>query len=316
MRTPLVSVVMPLYNKGVSVENSIRSVLSQTEGNFELVVVNDGSTDGSDCVVQRIKDNRIRLINQINGGEGAARNRGISEAKADLIAFLDADDEWMPNFLNTVLNLEQAFPEAGAFATAFVGCRDGKIIRLSHADVELRLKGEILVNYFKSCTLGSNMVWSSSALFRKTVFDAVGVFPVGVRNGADLHMWARIAMKYPVAWSPLECAVWHLSAENRCAGMVVMPDVPFADVVIQAINDKQLSPEMAYWAHEYLCKFRLFYSEVAMEHGQKALARALLKKAKTTTLFKKKWRKLALRYYTPAVVLGLKSSIRAMLYKS
>ena len=90
----MISVVIPLYNKEKYIKRAIESVLNQTFQKFEIIVVNDGSTDKSAEIVQNIKDPRIRLINQKNAGVSAARNRGIQEAKYEYIAFLDADDFW------------------------------------------------------------------------------------------------------------------------------------------------------------------------------------------------------------------------------
>ena len=91
------SVVIPLYNKELSIINTIQSVLDQTFQNFEIVVVNDGSTDRSVEMVEQFNDPRIRIINKSNGGVSSARNRGIQEAKYELVAFLDADDFWEQN---------------------------------------------------------------------------------------------------------------------------------------------------------------------------------------------------------------------------
>src|SRR5512143_913149 len=93
-----VGVVIPLYNKGTLVRRALNSVLGQTFQNFEVVVVDDGSTDEGPDVVRECSDSRVRLIQQANAGPGAARNRGARETQAPLLAFLDADDEWMPRF--------------------------------------------------------------------------------------------------------------------------------------------------------------------------------------------------------------------------
>ena len=90
----MISVVIPLYNKEKQIKRTIQSVLTQTFQDFEIVIVNDGSTDNSTIEVEKIKDSRIRLIHQENAGVSAARNKGIEEAKYELIALLDADDEW------------------------------------------------------------------------------------------------------------------------------------------------------------------------------------------------------------------------------
>ncbi|NLB79493.1 MAG: glycosyltransferase family 2 protein, partial [Clostridiaceae bacterium] len=117
--TPKVSVVIPLYNKAPYIMRSLRSVLAQSYQNFEIVVVDDGSTDGGGDIVLSVGDPCIRLIRQENGGVSAARNRGIQEAKADLIAFLDADDEWKPSFLELILDMYSNYPDAGLYGTCY-----------------------------------------------------------------------------------------------------------------------------------------------------------------------------------------------------
>src|SRR5450759_2144524 len=143
------SIVIPLYNKEATVERAIRSALSQTIQDFEIIVVDDGSTDNGAKVVASIDDHRIRLIHQKNQGVSVARNRGIAEAKYDLIAFLDADDEWLPDFLKTILWLREKFTTCKVFATQYFFCSpDGsKRPAIVRGLPEGFLDG-VLVNYF------------------------------------------------------------------------------------------------------------------------------------------------------------------------
>src|SRR5690606_11857402 len=112
------SIVIPLYNKEQSVTNTLQSVLNQTYTEFEVVIVNDGSTDNSVEKVEAFNDPRIRLIHQANAGVSAARNKGIEEAKFEWIAFLDADDLWMENHLSTLRNMIETYPEYKAFCNS------------------------------------------------------------------------------------------------------------------------------------------------------------------------------------------------------
>lgn len=106
----MISVVIPLYNKEKQIAKTLQTVLDQTCQDFEIVIVNDGSTDGSVGEIKKITDSRIRLINQKNGGVSAARNRGIEEAKGEHIAFLDADDMWNRDYLKTINYLIKNIP--------------------------------------------------------------------------------------------------------------------------------------------------------------------------------------------------------------
>jgi len=115
---PAIAVVIPLYNKLNYIKRALDSVLAQTVRDFEIIVINDGSTDGSQRVVERCADPRVRLLHQKNGGVSAARNRGIAAARAELVAFLDADDEWLPEHLAAVQRMHRRFPNCGAYATA------------------------------------------------------------------------------------------------------------------------------------------------------------------------------------------------------
>src|ERR671936_1110009 len=117
-RGPAVSVVIPLYNKERDVGRAVASVLAQTFADFEVVVVDDGSTDGGPRVVAAFPDPRIRLVSQVNAGAAAARNRGTACARAGLVAFLDADDQWEPAFLETVIGLRSRFQSCEVFANS------------------------------------------------------------------------------------------------------------------------------------------------------------------------------------------------------
>ncbi len=113
----LVSVIIPLYNKAPYVGRALRSVSAQTFQDFEVIVVDDGSNDGGAEVVRAHPDTRFRLVSQENAGPGAARNRGLAEAKGELVAFLDADDEWLPRFLETCVGLLEGYGAGVASVT-------------------------------------------------------------------------------------------------------------------------------------------------------------------------------------------------------
>jgi glycosyltransferase involved in cell wall biosynthesis len=222
MNDPRVSVVIPLFNKGPYIRRAIDSVLAQTCRDFEIVVVNDGSTDGGPEIVGRIRDARVRLVNQDNGGVSAARNRGIRETKSELIGFLDADDEWLPEFLQTVIALAERYPHAGAYATGYLLLKGGaRICR----EMTVKDGREKCGCYFDLLRGGADVWTSSNIVVRRAVFDKVGVFRVGHALAEDLDMWFRIGLHYLFACSARTCAVYHYDQPDNASHVAVPGDV-------------------------------------------------------------------------------------------
>ena len=213
---PLFSVVIPLYNKRDTVARALNSVLAQGVQDLEVIIVNDGSTDGSEMVVAGFADPRIRIIQQVNQGVSAARNRGIAEARADLIAFLDADDEWLPEFLATIGRMAARYPQCNLYGTRYFlqntrGERRPAVVRGLASNFE-----GILADYFRVAARSSPPVCSSAVCARRLALKGIQGFPVGVRSGEDLLTWARLAARGPVAYS-MEClAVFVQSAAETC----------------------------------------------------------------------------------------------------
>ena len=113
----LISVVIPLYNKEKYIKNTIESVINQDFKDFEIIIVNDGSTDHSLEIAKQFEQPGIKIINQENQGVANARNKGVQYSNGEIIAFLDADDIWLSNHLREIYSLHQKFPKAGFFAT-------------------------------------------------------------------------------------------------------------------------------------------------------------------------------------------------------
>lgn len=206
----MISVIIPLYNKADSIANALDSIFAQTFQDFEVIVVDDGSTDGGADIVEQYGNPRIRLIRQANAGVSAARNRGIAEAKGEYVAFLDADDEWMPQFLEEIVALQNEFPECMAQATNYTfnsnGVKSSTILR------KLPFKGKhgILTNYFEVASCSHPPVWTSAICIERELLLEIGSFPVGVKSGEDLLTWARIATRTQWAYSMNEYAQYNI----------------------------------------------------------------------------------------------------------
>jgi len=208
-----ISVVVPLYNKEKAIARTIDSILNQTISDFELIVVDDGSTDDSLKVVQCIKDKRLRVIHKENGGVSSARNRGIREAKGDYIALLDGDDLWDASFIEEQVRLIEDFPDAGMWGVSIAFIRDGKYYKWEQGMGE-GYRGYV-ENYFG--TLHNDLFCSSSVVIRKDVFEKVGYFDERISSSEDLDMWYRIILKYPVVFYDKILVYYNQDAENRVA---------------------------------------------------------------------------------------------------
>lgn len=211
-----ISVVIPLYNKKETVLRALNSVLSQTVLPEEIIVVNDGSTDSSAQIVAHLDHSLIRLVNQSNQGVSAARNLGIAEAKHEWIAFLDADDEWMPEFLETVIGLIERYPMCSVAATLY-------LIQNSHGDrspIQLRkihfdgFSG-LLSNYFQISSCSPPPLNSSAVAVKKEAIQEIGGFPVGITSGEDLITWAKLAVRFKIAYSIIPLSIFILDGKAQ-----------------------------------------------------------------------------------------------------
>lgn len=207
----MISIVIPLYNKELSIGYTLQTVLTQTYQDFEIIIVNDGSTDHSVEEVAKVTDPRIRLIHQSNAGVSAARNRGIEEAKGEYIAFLDADDEWKPDYLKTQYELTQKYPECSVFTCNYeFKDSQGKITPTIIRKLPFKDEDGILSNYFEVASCSHPPLWTSAVMVKKSAIQSIGVFPVGIKSGEDLLTWARLACKYSIAYTQKSQAIYNL----------------------------------------------------------------------------------------------------------
>ncbi|WP_461491854.1 glycosyltransferase family 2 protein [Pontibacter sp. HJ8] len=200
------SIVIPLYNKEICIADTLHSVFSQTYGDFEVLVVNDGSTDQSLSVVQRFKDPRLKIFSKENGGVSTARNYGIERAQYNHVAFLDADDGWDSNYLAEMHKLIERYPECGMYNCAYRRVKKNKIYTESP-----NIPEGLIENYFKTTlTLNDMISWTSATIIKKDVIKKTGGFPVGMVSGEDCFMWCKIAINYPVAFSHKIMATYNM----------------------------------------------------------------------------------------------------------
>lgn len=213
-----VSVIVPVFNKGPHIERCIRSILTQSFRNFELIVVDDGSTDDSIEVIQRFSDKRLHIIRKPNGGPGSARNAGISACSGDICAFLDADDEWLPDYLKESLELLEASPSVAAVVSGYIEFPSGE-----SKEAYWRRRGisDTTVRVIPTCSpvhlvalLAYMSCWSTVA--HKEVLTRWGGFYEHdkCRYAEDSFLWLKVLLNEQVRFSTTPRVKFHREASS------------------------------------------------------------------------------------------------------
>ncbi|MEQ8998305.1 MAG: glycosyltransferase [Coleofasciculus sp. B1-GNL1-01] len=188
---PIISVILPVYNGEKTIKETVRSVLSQTFSEFELIIINDGSADSTVDIVSSIEDERIQVFSYPNAGQPASRNRGIAKAQGDYIAFIDADDLWTADKLEAQYKALQDNPQA-ALAYSWTDWIDesGELLKRGSYITE---SGDVL----SKLLLNDFVANGSNPLIRRQALLEVGGFDESLSNAHDWDMWLRLAVRYP-----------------------------------------------------------------------------------------------------------------------
>jgi glycosyltransferase involved in cell wall biosynthesis len=268
------SIVISLYNKANYIENTLKSVLNQTFADYEIIVINDGSTDDSVTKVLGFNDSRIQLYNQENQGASAARNLGIEKAKNEYIAFLDADDLWKSNHLKILNALIQNFPNAGIFASRYeLIFNNGKNDIPKFKGISADYEG-LIPDYFKT-SLPYPIATSSSIVIPKHVFEKTGYFKPYISSGQDVDMWIRIASKYPVVISNKVTASYLHYIEDS------LSKTPILDKKLNDFKDykqeEENNPSLKKYLDTYRIEYALQYKIAGNDKKSKELFKDILK---------------------------------------
>lgn len=204
----MISVVIPLYNKAQSFPYTLCSVLNQTYNDFEVVVVDDGSTDGSADCVKQYEDSRIRLIRQENKGVSSARNTGIREAKGEYVCFLDADDAWAPDYLSTLVALISDYPDKGLYCLGFKE-------RYKSNDEEITYQRDTYRGVVENPWKTNYRIWTGSVSAKRERILKVGLFDERMSYGEDLDMWWRLILDGGLVIDTSCHAFYNQDTENR-----------------------------------------------------------------------------------------------------
>lgn len=266
-----VSVVIPLYNKKPYIARTLRSVLNQSYPPEEIIVVDDGSKDGGDGVVEGFADERIRLIRQPNSGVSVARNRGVYEAESDWIAFLDADDEWNEHFLAECVS---AASEWDSVVAVFTNYHRGDA---TSPDLEASGQGSILLpDYFRFAlrNRGRGMT-SSSVLIRRDILLKIGGFPETLTREEDIDTWTRLAWAGPVAYVPHVLSHYYdMPGTVSKAPHLIPPEDPWKRKIWPA--DSDIPKSLRKSSRAFLELRRRWHVGRLIRYGYKARARSFL----------------------------------------
>jgi glycosyltransferase involved in cell wall biosynthesis len=304
-----VSAVIPTYNSAKYIRDAVESVLAQTYPVYEVLVVDDGSTDGTEELFKGY-GNRIRYIRQANAGPPVARNTGLAQAAGDWIALLDSDDLWTPQKIERQVAYLESHPACGLVYTDMKTFDDSGIIEESvKISRNLRLpSGNIFPQMF-----AETLFQTSAVLIRKSCIDRVGGFDTELRMGDDYELFLRISRHYELGYvdEPLVLYRQHATQGTRTWGKQLHHGVPWEFLVLKKIVDRY--PEMVQELGRNVVYRRLAKPYAALAYacvaeGDHATARQLLRGAlrywPTNTSY--------LRYYlmtflTPNAVTGLRS---------
>lgn len=196
-----VTVIIPTYNRASVIRRAIDSVLAQTFEDFELIVVDDGSDDETELVLLQYGD-RIRVVRQSNRGVSSARNRGVAEAEGRLIAFLDSDDEWLPDKLDLQVDRYHAVGEPFVCHTDEIWMRDGR--ELNQKAQHRKQGGRFFVRALERC-----LISPSSVMVSRGMFDLRGLFDESLPAAEDYDLWLRITAFHPVDFIPIPLVIKH-----------------------------------------------------------------------------------------------------------
>lgn len=257
-----ISVIIPLYNKASEIELTLRSVMVQSLQPREIIVVDDGSTDNSAAIVERLASPLVRLIRQQNQGVSAARNRAMQEATGEWVALLDGDDMWCTDYLATVAAMIERWPGCGAYGTGFY-IDDGE-----RRVVARSCEKEGIVDFFSE-SMSRYVLIPSATTLRRDLALQLGGFPEGMRMGEDQFLWTKIARVADVAFTPVPMIIYSRAATNRSAAIYRPEQTTFSFEQLYEPGRKDLS-------NEYIARVALSKALIDSSRGGTDVARRAL----------------------------------------
>ncbi|MDV6168122.1 glycosyltransferase family 2 protein [Flavobacterium sp. DG1-102-2] len=298
---PFFSVVIPLYNKENFIAETLNSVLAQTFTDFEVIVVDDVSTDGSISVVEKIKDDRIRIIrHEKNKGLSASRNTGIKNADSEMIAFLDADDLWKEEFLESMAGLSKKYPQASMYASKYE-----EVYNEVYVEHDFSAQ-EGLVHDFFINNLNQTIYYPSSLCVKKEAFDVIGHYDESITFAEDLDFNIRAHLAVKMAYANRPLMIYRMASENQ---------ITHSGLKNRSITDFD-KYEALYPARKDLKKYLDFHRYIMAKHYKlDANTQGYKKMLKGIDLSSLNYKQIVL-LYAPAFILRAIKRIKGLLIKN
>ena len=300
---PFFSIIIPLFNKEKHIYNTINSVLNQSFSDFELIIVEDCSTDNSILEISKINDPTISIIkHKYNQGLSASRNTGIKNAKGGYIAFLDADDLWKPNFLEEIVNLIQEFPIASIFGTNYEEILVNSKVLLPSNIAHTLPTHSVIRDYFKT-SLTQPLFCYSGVCVKKEIFESIGYFNDTITFGEDVDFNIRAHLKFQLAYSTKALVQYFVHVENQITqtnlGTKIITDFWY----YEKNNPENLSLKKFLDFHRYT------HAKIYKIEGNMLIYNKLTKEIKFSNL---NWKQQILMF-SPAFILKLIKKIKYQL---
>ena len=298
------SVVIPLYNKASYIGCTVQSVLAQSFTDFEVIVVDDGSSDGGAELVKAMADPRICMVHQANAGVSAARNRGIAMARGEWVAFLDADDWHHPQHLACLVDAQKAWPQADAVATDFLMVADSSGPWPPPWPVcDKNPEVELITDLPRRWMMGPSLCSSSVAVRTRRLQQMQPCFPPGESQAEDLDFWFRLGEQTPIALAHAALVAYRVEVDGSLTARHTVIKVPRS---IERMEARAISGAMTAAQREsalwFIAQHKLTLARLSLSCGERVQGLKWLIRARRAASSRRWWLTAAMACFCPQAV--------------
>lgn len=283
----LFSIIVPVYNKETVLKRAINSILNQTYREYEVIIVDDGSSDDSLKEINKFSSiENIKIIHQENKGVSVARNTGIQSANGDCITFLDPDDEWKDNHLEVLFNCYKRLDfKKALYSTSYdINMIDGSVLSVLEYSTKKIIGSKeygvvvdifSIYNKFKYAPIHTN-----SIMIPKDIFNEVGYFTVGCKKSQDIDMWFRVLLNYPAVLIGESTTIYHREESTATATQTRNFQWPFFRTVDYLLEENKVRKELEPSVIIFIDQLRISMTKHLLMMGNKKEARSMLNKVR------------------------------------